>query len=90
MGADKFFSDEFLRNNDYAFVGGVKEEEINEVESDFMCLIGFNLFVSDEEYVAYKKKLDLFASKQKGTNTKLNTIEEETEIKKNTATVVRL
>ena len=89
MGADKFFSDEFLRNNDYAFVGGVKEEEINEVEAEFMCLIGFNLLVSDEEYVAYKKKLDLFASKQKNTSTKLNTIEEKIEIKNNTAAVVR-
>ena len=64
MTADKFYSDEFLRNDDYALVGGI-EREINELETEILDMIGFELLISSEEYTIYMNKLDLFAAKIK-------------------------
>ena len=79
MTADKFYSDEFLRNDDYALVGGI-EREINELEAEILDMIGFQLLISSEEYAIYRNKLDLFAAQIKLKSTDLHN--EDKEIKK--------
>ena len=62
MVADKLYSDAYLSNSDYALVGGVKNQEINGLEGEFLRLMDFNLFIYEEEYIAYHKNLLKFGS----------------------------
>eukprot|EP00918_Siedleckia_nematoides_P033289 GHVU01072257.1.p1 GENE.GHVU01072257.1~~GHVU01072257.1.p1 ORF type:complete len:219 (+),score=38.92 GHVU01072257.1:402-1058(+) len=54
MLAAKFFDDVYFSNAFYARVGGVKTREINNLEAHFLTLIGYQLFVSPEEYDSYR------------------------------------
>ncbi len=58
--ADKLYSDEYMSNQDYAAIGGLSLAEINLLEHEFMALIGFDLYISEERYDAYYQKLDAF------------------------------
>ena len=69
--ADKLYSDEYLTNDDYAKVGGMSDSELNLLEHEFLALIGFDLYISEERYKAYYQKLYDFGKS-------LNLIEEET------------
>eukprot|EP01069_Polyplicarium_translucidae_P005315 Polyplicarium_translucidae@DN2761_c0_g1_i4.p1 len=55
MLATKFFDDVYYSNAFYARVGGVKTREINLLESHFLSLINYQLFVSPREYDKYRK-----------------------------------
>ena len=47
--ADKFFSDEFLKNTDYALVGGISTKEANVLEHELLKLLEFDLFIDEEK-----------------------------------------
>jgi hypothetical protein len=53
----KFHDDEFFKNEYYARVGGISKQEINNLESEFLALIGFKLFVDPEEFDNYSSRL---------------------------------
>ncbi|CBK20800.2 uncharacterized protein [Blastocystis hominis] len=57
MVAAKYFDDVYYTNTFYAEVGGISVNEINNLEVDFLCRIGFNLFVSTEEFRQYYKDI---------------------------------
>lgn len=69
MVADKFLSDEFMTNADYALVGGLSLEELNLLEHEFLELIDFNLCIEEEHYKNYCKKLLAFEAKIKASET---------------------
>lgn len=48
--AIKYNYDQTLKNDYYAKIGGVKKEELNELEAAFFEMIDFKLFVSDETF----------------------------------------
>ena len=64
MVADKFHSDEFLRNTDYADVGGITNKEINRLEQELVSILEFDLFIDQEKFEAYNEKLLQFAQIQ--------------------------
>lgn len=48
--AIKYNYDQTLKNDYYAKIGGVKKEELNELEAAFCEIIDFRLYVSDETF----------------------------------------
>ena len=75
MAADKFNSDSFMRNTDYAIIGGITNEEINSLEKELVESMEYDFYVSDSKYSKYHENLLAFASKQQH-------MEEETRIKR--------
>eukprot|EP01068_Selenidium_serpulae_P002663 Selendium_serpulae@DN2603_c0_g1_i1.p1 len=57
MLAAKFFDDVYYSNSFYARVGGVKNREINILETHFLSLINYQLFVSPQEYDQYRMQV---------------------------------
>lgn len=60
--AIKYNEDDYFDNNFYAKVGGVSRKEIDKLEYEFLSLIEFNLFVSEEvfdKYNNYIKSVEL-------------------------------
>ncbi|KAL4492053.1 hypothetical protein ABPG72_008474 [Tetrahymena utriculariae] len=51
--AIKYNYDQTLKNDYYAKIGGVKKEELNELEAAFCEMIDFRLYVSDETFENY-------------------------------------
>ncbi len=60
MVADKFLSDGFLRNTDYALVGGISNDEINQLEHELIHLLDFNLYIEEEKFATYQDRLQSF------------------------------
>ena len=56
----KFNEDSIYDNKYYAEVGGVKLNELKMIETTFLLLINFNVFVKYEEYEHYKNYLEGF------------------------------
>ena len=65
MIADKFHSDEFFENSDYAIVGGIKGDEINELEIELLSLIEFDVNITDQEFSDYLNRLNAISTKLK-------------------------
>ena len=65
MIAEKFNTDDYMTNNDYAIVGGLDIEELNELERNFLTKIDFELYINSDRYNDYKKKLIEFRKKLK-------------------------
>lgn len=62
--AAKFFDDHYLDNAHYSAVGGLPRNEINELELEMLFLLGFNLFVTTDNYNTYHGTLkNMSASK---------------------------
>ena len=57
MIADKFYTDECLRNTDYGLVDGISIEELNYLECDLLLLMNYNLLINQESIEGYRKKL---------------------------------
>lgn len=55
--AAKFFDDKYYKNSYYAKVGGVSLPEMNRLESEFLVLVDFQLFVKPEQYEEYTTML---------------------------------
>lgn len=51
--AIKYNEDDYFDNNFYAKVGGVSRKEIDKLEYEFLSLIDFNLYVSEEVFDKY-------------------------------------
>eukprot|EP01053_Blabericola_migrator_P006407 Blabericola_migrator_1__6406@NODE_322_length_9825_cov_103_602685_g259_i1_p3_GENE_NODE_322_length_9825_cov_103_602685_g259_i1NODE_322_length_9825_cov_103_602685_g259_i1_p3_ORF_typecomplete_len397_score18_95Cyclin/PF08613_11/1_3e34Cyclin_N/PF00134_23/6_7e08_NODE_322_length_9825_cov_103_602685_g259_i124823672 len=59
MVAAKFFDDVYYSNSFYAKVGGLSLEEMNVLESHFLHLIKYDLYVSPREYERYRHNVSL-------------------------------
>jgi len=57
--AAKFWDDERCKNTFYAQVGGVPVEELNELEVRFLRLLEFQLWVGEEVYEDYQRRLSV-------------------------------
>ena len=44
--------------NFYSMIAGIPMKELKYLESEFICLIKFNLYINDEDYRDYKSNLD--------------------------------
>ena len=53
----KYNEDDFYKNNYYSQIAGVSVKELFRMESDFLALIDFTLFVNDDLYEKYKTGL---------------------------------
>ena len=51
--AIKYNEDDYFSNSFYAKVGGVSKSEIDVLEYEFLVLIDFNLYVSDDLFLKY-------------------------------------
>jgi hypothetical protein len=51
--AAKFWDDDFYTNSHYAKIGGVMVQELMALETTFLALLGWRLYVSPEEYGVY-------------------------------------
>jgi hypothetical protein len=63
MIAAKFWDDYFLSNYNYGQIGGMTCEEIHMLEMGFLALLEFSLYVDEDTYNAYIKKLQSFLSR---------------------------
>ena len=63
MIAEKYNSDEYMENGDYAIIGGISVEEINNLEREFLGLIDFELSIKKDKYNTYYEKLENFGKK---------------------------
>ena len=70
MTAAKFNTDRALSNTFWAGIGGVRVEELNLLELEFLFLMGFSLVITQEEYKKWddelrrKAEMPTFASPQ--------------------------
>lgn len=80
MVADKFYSDECLRNTDYALVGGISIDELNSLEFDILQLLNFNLLIEQESIEIYYEKLMAFLALLKKSSRK-KVVPEESKIR---------
>lgn len=64
MIASKFTEDHYYSNRHFSKVGGIREEDINALERQFLASIDFNLWVAPEELAIYVERLDSFAEIQ--------------------------
>lgn len=62
--AIKFHDDEYYKNEYYSKVGGISLKELNKLESEFLNLIGYSLFVEPDVYSIYINKIYLYDSEQ--------------------------
>lgn len=56
----------FYRNSFYAQVGGVTLRQLNEMEEEFLELIGFRCHVDHDTYHAYLERLEMLAEGEAG------------------------
>ena len=62
MVTHKFYDDDTYKNKDYAKFIGVTVEELMKMEMEFLNIIDFDLFISEDEFENYKQKLSDFFS----------------------------
>ena len=53
MLAAKYFDDQYFNNAFYARIGGLSPSEMNSLETEFLFLINFSLFVSTDTFKQY-------------------------------------
>ena len=58
--AIKYNEDDFYSNTYYAKVGGITLKEINNLESEFLSLINFNLWIDFEIFTKYQNYLEQY------------------------------
>ena len=61
MTATKFNTDTHLPNTFWAGIGGVRVEELNLLELEFLFLMGFSLVITQDEYKKWDDELHLKA-----------------------------
>ena len=55
--SQKFYEDEPIDNNIYAKYVGISAAELTQLELEFLEMLDYNLFVSDEKFYDYKKRM---------------------------------
>jgi hypothetical protein len=53
----KYLEDVFFSNQFYGKIGGIKLEEINDLEIEFLKLISFNVYTKEENFTKYKESI---------------------------------
>lgn len=59
----KFNEDVYYNNEYWANVGGIRCEELNELEKEMLCLLDFELHISKQKYRRYSKSMKLYHDK---------------------------
>ena len=59
--ATKFLDDQYFENSFYATIGGITLKEINMIEKEFLFLINYSLYVSEEDFCNYYEKIRDFS-----------------------------
>jgi hypothetical protein len=62
--AVKFFDDVFYTNSYYAKVGGIRTKELNSLESRFLRLLHWKLYVSPKEFAHYMQSVTFAVADQ--------------------------
>lgn len=57
MSAAKFLDDNSYKNEHYARAGGLTLKEVNELESELLQSIGFDLYVNPILFFRYREQL---------------------------------
>lgn len=60
--AAKFFDDEFFNNAFYSKLGGVPAWEMNTLELEFLHLVNFSLYISNDVFMKYQSELRNYIS----------------------------
>jgi hypothetical protein len=60
MLAAKYFDDQHLNNHAYSKIGGISPQELNDLEVEFLFLVGFDLSVTPSTYERYYNELSKF------------------------------
>eukprot|EP00828_Plagiopyla_frontata_P037595 TRINITY_DN4937_c0_g1_i2.p3 TRINITY_DN4937_c0_g1~~TRINITY_DN4937_c0_g1_i2.p3 ORF type:complete len:115 (-),score=18.20 TRINITY_DN4937_c0_g1_i2:220-564(-) len=55
--AAKFFDDHYFSNSHYAKVGGITNQELNNLEFEFLNSINYSLYVPSEQFMLYQNKI---------------------------------
>ncbi|CAD8140805.1 unnamed protein product [Paramecium octaurelia] len=55
--AIKFQDDDYYKNEYYAKVGGINLKEINKLEQEFLEYMNYELFIDEQQYLVYEKRL---------------------------------
>lgn len=55
--AIKYHDDEYYKNEFYSKVGGIPKLELNQLESQFLALLEFQVHVKSDLYYNYRLKL---------------------------------
>ena len=58
----KYNEDLIFENKYYSEVAGVSIKEFNSLEREFLTIINFNLYISDEEFLKYKFYLEKYSN----------------------------
>ncbi|CAD8101447.1 unnamed protein product [Paramecium primaurelia] len=61
--AIKYQDDDIYKNDYYAKVGGITMQELNDMEKEFLELLDYQLFVQQDLYYFYLKKIKQFSRK---------------------------
>lgn len=78
METQKYYDDESFTNKVYAKTCGISTEELLELELEFMNYIDFNIYIKDEDFFEYKKKIQsLYESSVIISNTYIQNEEDE-------------
>jgi len=74
MVAAKFFDDLFYNNTFYAKLGGVSSSEMNVLEVEFLKMLRFSLFVSEDSYSKYYGELLCYVTAQNSASSSTATV----------------
>ncbi|CAD8114239.1 unnamed protein product [Paramecium sonneborni] len=58
--AIKFQDDDYYRNDYYSKIAGITLKELNQLESELLELLNYDLYISKDRYNNYLKKLRLY------------------------------
>lgn len=54
----KFYEDDVYTNKDLSEIGGISEKELLLLENEFLEIIEYKLFISDESFIKYKREME--------------------------------
>lgn len=57
LTASKFTTDQYYNNATWASIGGIRLEELNILELEFLFLLGFSIVVTKEDYLKYETEI---------------------------------
>ena len=60
MLAIKYNEDDYYSNKYYAKVGGINLDEINDLEYNFLILLNFDIYISNDSFQYYLDSLELY------------------------------
>jgi hypothetical protein len=60
METNKFYEDNLITNKVYSLIGGIKIEELLELEREFLSKINWNMNIEENKFYNYSNKLEEF------------------------------